>query len=114
MAQEQMRSSMIATKYLGTSDETMQSIFKYMKRTNNNDALNEYNQTIVGILNSIEGISKDQLDALSKTNYDTADALAALGLDKTGQKRFLKQSEAVGAVLTDVNSTWRNYYHRYV
>lgn len=109
-----MRSSMIATKYLGTSNETMQSIFKYMKRTNNNDALNEYNQRIVGILNSIEGISKDQLDALSKTNYDTADALAALGLDETGQKKFLNESSAIEAVLTDQNSAWRNYHGKYV
>ena len=45
-AQEQMRSSMLATKYLGTSNETQQEIFKYMKRTNDYTMLDNHNKTI--------------------------------------------------------------------
>ena len=106
MAQEQMRNSMIANKYLGTSEETMSAIFKYMKRTNNNDAITEHNKTIVGILKSIDGVSKEQLNALTQVNYGTADALAALGLDEEGQAKFLRESTSAEAALSSQNEAW--------
>ena len=106
MAQEQMRNSMIANKYLGTSEETMSAIFKYMKRTNNNDAITEHNKTIVGILKSIDGVSKEQLNALTQVNYGTADALAALGLDEEGQAKFLRESASAEAALSSQNEAW--------
>ena len=70
MAQQQMKNSVIATKYLGVSAETQQLMFKYMKRTNNNDTIEKHNQMIVGLLQSQLGVSKEQLDVLSQKTYE--------------------------------------------
>lgn len=106
MAQSQMKNSMIATKYLGTSTETMEAMFKYMKRTNNNDAVEDHNKTIVGLLKSQLGVSKDQLDKLSEQTYTDAEALAALGVDETTQKKYIKESNTTKAALDSMNKGW--------
>lgn len=102
MAEQQMKSSIIATKYLGVSTETQTEIFKYMKRTNNNEVLNKQNQTIVGILKSELGVSKEQLDALSQIAYGSTEDKAAIGMTSTAIDAQNTAMQAVGAVLSDM------------
>lgn len=106
MAQDQMKSSILSTKYLGTSSETMEAMFKYMKRTNNNDIINEHNKTIVGIMKAQLGVSKEQLDALSQKAYTGADALAALGADEKIQNKYIQESTIATSALSSINSSW--------
>lgn len=106
MAEQQFKSSVIATKYLGTSAETQAAMFKYMKRTNNNEVLNDHNKMIVGLLKSQLGVSKDQLDLLSQQTYSDVDALAALGLNEEGQKRYINEATASKAAVSSINEGW--------
>lgn len=106
MAQDQMKSSILSTKYLGTSSETMEAMFKYMKRTNNNDIINEHNKTIVGIMKAQLGVSKEQLDVLSQKAYTGADALAALGADEEIQNKYIQESTIATSALSSINSSW--------
>lgn len=78
-----------------------------MKRTNNNDAMNEHNRMVVALLNSQLGISKQQLDALSQKSYTDAEVLAALGLDEEGTNKYIKESTASKSVLESINQGWR-------
>ena len=106
MAKQQLKATIMGNKYLGVSTETQQQVFKYMRRTNNNDAMNEHNRMIVGLLNSQLGVSKQQLDALTQKSYTDAEALAALGLDEEGQKRYIQESTASKSVMESINKGW--------
>lgn len=102
MAEQQMKSSIIASKYLGVSVETQTEIFKYMKRTNNNDVLNKQNQTIVGLLKSDLGVSKEQLDALSQIAYGSAEDKAAIGMSTAAIDAQNTAMTTVGSVLSNM------------
>lgn len=106
MADQQMKSSILATKYLGSSTETQTMIFKYMKQTNNNKALEEQNQRIVGILKSQLGVSKEQLDELSKQSYTDAEALLALGKNDETINKYLDESMTVKSALEAINPVY--------
>lgn len=106
MAQQQMKNSVIATKYLGVSAETQQLMFKYMKRTNNNDTIEKHNQMIVGLLQSQLGVSKEQLDVLSQKTYEDADALAALGVDEATQQKYIQEATASKAAMDSITNGW--------
>lgn len=114
MAQQQLKATIMGNKYLGVSTETQQQVFKYMKRTNNNDALNEHNRMIVGLLNSQLGISKQQLDVLSQKSYSDAEVLAALDLDEEGQARYIKESMAAKSTMESINKGWRRNFRKYI
>lgn len=101
-AQEQMRSSMLATKYLGTSNETQQEIFKYMKRTNDYTMLDNHNKTIVGILKAQLGVSSEQLDMMNQQALNNVDALAGLGLSTEAQGNFVNSYTKSQAALTSL------------
>lgn len=79
LAESQLKASIMGTKYLGVSDETQAAIFKFMRNTNDYDMLDKHNKTIAGLLKAQLGVSKEQLDAMSKTVYSDADLIAALG-----------------------------------
>lgn len=102
MAQQQMKNSVLATKYLGVSNETQTMIFKYMKRTNNNDILEKHNQTIVGLLKSELGVSKEQLDALSQIAYGSVEDKSAIGMTDSAIKAQTSAMEISGAVLSNM------------
>ena len=79
MAQSQMRSSLIATKYLATSDETMTKMFKYMKMSNNNALIEDFNKSTISIMKAQLGVSEKQLDELRNSNLDVGTAIEQLG-----------------------------------
>ena len=106
MAQQQMKNSILATKYLGVTAETQSLMFKYMKRTNNNDVIEKHNQMIVGLLQSQLGVSKEQLDVLSQKTYEDADALAALGVDQATQQRYIQEATASKAAMDSITNGW--------
>lgn len=99
MAEEQMRATVIGSKYLGVSGETQQAIFKFMRTTNDYTMLDKHNKTIAGLLKSQLGVSKEQLDIMSKTVYSDADVLAALG---GNAKKYTSQALAAGAAVDSV------------
>ena len=100
MAQQQMKNSIIAEKYLGVSAETQTAIFKFMKRTNDPEALTSHNKTVVGILRSQLGVSKEQLDKLSEIAYATVEDLSAIGMSKSAQDAYTRFTIASGGAIT--------------
>lgn len=106
MAQEQMKASIMGTKYLGVSVETQEMIFKYLKRTNNNDAINEHNRMIVGLLNSQLGVSKEQLDVLTQSTYSDMEAMRAAGVSEEAISNYKTTSAASKAALESINKGW--------
>lgn len=98
-AKEQMKATIIGNKYLGVSVETQEMIFKYMKRTNNNDALNEHNKVVAGLLASSLDVSKEQLDALTKIAYQAEADLKALNMSDAAYANYEKANEVMGAAL---------------
>lgn len=102
MAQDQMRASIMGTKYLGVSTETQAEMFKWMKRTNDYDMLDEHNKIITGLLQSQLGVSKEQLDALSVVAYGGMADKSALGMSSDAVQAQAQASSAMGAVLTSM------------
>lgn len=101
LAESMAKSSMLASKYLGVSTETQQQLFKYMKRTNDYDMLDEHNKTITGILQAQLGVSREQLDIMSQEALANMDALAAAGVSAEVQGTFRNQYVAMEAALTN-------------
>lgn len=106
MAQDQMRASIVGNKYLGVSAETQEMIFKYLKRTNNNDAINEHNRMVVGLLNSQLGVSKEQLDALTQTTYSDMEAMRAAGVGEEAIENYKTSSNVTKTALESINKGW--------
>lgn len=102
LAQEQMKASIMSTKYLGVSVETQTEMFKWMKRTNDYDMLDEHNKVITSLLKSQLGVSKEQLDALSQVAYGGMEDKAALGMSSEAIQAQAEASSAMGAVLTSM------------
>lgn len=101
LAESMAKSSMLASKYLGVSTETQEQLFKYMKRTNDYDMLDEHNKTITGILQAQLGVSREQLDIMSQEALASMDALAAAGVSPEAQETFRNQYVAMEASLTN-------------
>lgn len=87
-----LQQSMIASKYLGLSTDTQSSLFKYMKLTNNNDMIANYNKTMVALQKRHIGVSEDMLDQLVMQGTEVNDVLTAAGADvgkwNSGQQAF--------------------------
>ena len=102
MAQNYVQSSIMATKYLGVSNETQEQIFKYIKRTNDYDMLDDHNKTITSILQAQLGVSREQLDVISQSALSNVDALAGLGLSPEVQGNFIDTYTKSQAALTSL------------
>ena len=100
MAEEQMRAAVIGNKYLGVSVETQSALLKFMKLTDNSTALSNHNKTIVGLLKSDLGVSREQLDALTQMAASDQDSLMASGMSADTYAKYLDQYTTIGAVLS--------------
>ena len=93
-----MKQSIIANKYMGLSYDVQESLFKYMKTSNNNDAIASYNKLMITLTRENVGYSKDMLSELIKSGQDTSDILAAAGVDVT---KYTEGKAAMAATLQD-------------
>ena len=100
IAEQQMKNSVIANKYLSVSDETQTNIFKYMKATNDYTMLDKHNQTITGLLKSQLGVSTDQLDQLTQLAQSTQDVQYASGMSVEAMNRYQETSTVLASVLS--------------
>lgn len=102
MAEDSFKSTLISTKYLGATNETITSMFKFMKLTNNTDIINKHNRTVVGLLKSELGVSTDQLDALSDIAYGSADDKLSLGMTSSAVDAQNQALQVASAALTNM------------
>ena len=100
IAEQQMKSSIMATKYLSVSDETQTNIFKFMKATNDYSMLDSHNKTITGILKSQLGVSTDQLDQLTQLVQSTQDVQFASGMSVDAMNKYQESSTVLASVLS--------------
>ena len=98
--EQQLKNSIMATKYLGVSDETQTNIFKYMKVTNDYNMLDTHNKTITGILKSQLGVSTSQLDQLTQLVQSTQDVQFASGMSIEAMNKYQETSSVLGSVLS--------------
>lgn len=103
MAEEQLQASIIGNKYLGVSIDTQTEIFKFMKRTNDYSSLQNHNKTVVALLRSQLGISKDQLSELAKIAYTSVTDLAASGMSAEAQQAYIDMSQVAGTAMLGQN-----------
>ena len=78
---DNLQQSVIANKYMGLNYDTQTSMYKYMKITNNNDAIASYNKMMVALTRKNVGINEDMLSEMIKSGQTTNDILAASGVD---------------------------------
>lgn len=97
VAQDQLKALLIGNKYLGQSVETQASLYKLSRRFNDADLTNKMNKTIVGLLNSQLGVSKEQLDQITKANTDLSEDLYDLGYNPQQIENFLLENETIAA-----------------
>lgn len=79
MAESQLKAVLEGNKILGMSVETQSSILKIARRTNNDELLNDVNNTVSTLMNMEIGISKEQLNQLTKQSVAVADTLSIYG-----------------------------------
>lgn len=80
---DNLQQSIIANKYMGLNYDTQTSMYKYMKITNNNDAIASYNKMMVALTRKNVGVNEDMLSEMIKNGQTTNDILAASGVDVT-------------------------------
>lgn len=80
---DNLQQSVIANKYMGLNYDTQTSMYKYMKITNNNDAIASYNKMMVALTRKNVGVNEDMLSEMIKNGQTTNDILAASGVDVT-------------------------------
>lgn len=95
VAQDQLQALLIGNKYLGQSLESQSMLYKYMKRSGDNDLSNKWNKIIVGLLNSQLNLSKEELDNLTKSNLELGDQLYSMGMSNDVVNSFVEDNMAV-------------------
>lgn len=81
LIEENMNSTIIAQKYLGTSSETLDALYKYTRLNNNNETINKYNKTLIALQKEGNGINKDVLDQMIMQNASVESSLAKAGFN---------------------------------
>ena len=81
--EENLNQSIIANKYMGLNYDTQQSMYKYMKLTNNNDSIANYNKMMISLTKANMGVSQDMLEQLIKNGQDVNEVLVASGVNMT-------------------------------
>ncbi len=100
LLQETLNQSMIANKYLGMSSETQSSLYKYMRLTNNNDAISNYNKLMITLQKEHIGVSRDMLDSMIQQNVEVSDVLSAAGLSGDALKQFNNSRDILNAQIS--------------
>ena len=100
LLQETLNQSMIANKYLGMSSETQNSLYKYMRLTNNNDAVSNYNKLMITLQKEHIGVSRDMLDSMIQQNVEVSDVLSAAGLSGDALKQFNSSRDILNAQIS--------------
>lgn len=95
VAQDQLQALLLGNKYLGQSLESQSLLYKYMKRSGDNDLTNRWNKIIVGLLNSQLNLSKEELDNLTKSNLELGDKLYSMGMGSDIVNAFTEGNMAV-------------------
>lgn len=108
LAEQQVNAAIVGNKLLGLSVETQGTIIKTMKRTNNNELLQQQNQTIAALLKSNLDVSKEQLAAVAGNTATLMDQMSYLGLtgdalEKLGVSATAGQAAVISGYGVDTN-----------
>ena len=98
LAQQQLQATLIGNKYLGLSDESQTMMIEQIKKNGDNTLMTKQNNRIVALLNSQIGLSKEQLDSITKSKMDNADAIANLGPE--AYEKYMSTFDAGQAALS--------------
>ena len=98
LLRDNLQQTMIANKYLGLSSDTTQSLYKYMKLTDNTELVKNYNKTMIALQKQGIGVNQQLLDETIKGNTDVNDVLALAGVDIG---KYNQEKEAMVGVLSD-------------
>lgn len=96
-----MEASLMATKYLGMTNETQSSMYKYMKITNNNDTINKYNKTMIALQKEGISVNRDMLNTMIQEDLEVSDVLMAAGLSGETLEQFNSDRTILNAQIQD-------------
>ena len=100
LAKEQVEAAIQGNKLLGMSVETQSTMIKVIKRSGNNELLQEQNRVVASLLKSSLDVSKEQLALASGNTANLMDQMAYLGLDSDTLSRLGITATAGQAAIT--------------
>ena len=100
LLENNLKQGMMANKYLGMTSETQSAMYRYMRLTNNNDAISTYNKTMIALQKEGIGVNRDMLNTMIQENVEVSDVLSAAGLSGETLKQFNNQRNILDAQIS--------------
>lgn len=97
LLEKNLNSTLMAQKYMGASSDTLTSLYKYSRLTNNNDTIEKYNKTMIALQKEGIGVNKDMLNNMIQSNVEVSDVLTAAGLSGETLDQFNQERTVLNA-----------------
>ena len=101
LLEKNLNSTLMAQKYMGASSDTLTSLYKYSRLTNNNDTIEKYNKTMIALQKEGIGVNKDMLNNMIQSNVEVSDVLTAAGLSGETLDQFNQERTVLNAQIQD-------------
>lgn len=95
--EKNLNATLTAQKYMGATSETLTSLYRYSRLTNNNEAVDKYNKTMIALQKEGIGVNKDMLNNMIQSNLEASDVLAAAGLSGETLDQFNQERTVLNA-----------------
>lgn len=95
--EKNLNATLTAQKYMGATSETLTSLYRYSRLTNNNEAVDKYNKTMIALQKEGIGVNKDMLNNMIQSNLEASDVLTAAGLSGETLDQFNQERTVLNA-----------------
>lgn len=99
--EKNLNATLTAQKYMGATSETLTSLYRYSRLTNNNEAVDKYNKTMIALQKEGIGVNKDMLNNMIQSNLEASDVLTAAGLSGETLDQFNQERTVLNAQIQD-------------
>ena len=99
--EKNLNATLTAQKYMGATSETLTSLYRYSRLTNNNEAVDKYNKTMIALQKEGIGVNKDMLNNMIQSNIEASDVLTAAGLSGETLDQFNQERTVLNAQIQD-------------
>lgn len=104
LLEKNLNATIVSQKYLGTSSETLNALYKFSRLTDNREVINKYNKTMIQLQKEGISVNKDMLDQMITQNADVASGLAAGGYSEKEISNFEDyRNQVLARIMDDEN-----------
>lgn len=104
LLEKNLNATIVSQKYLGTSSETLNALYKFSRLTDNREVINKYNKTMIQLQKEGISVNKDMLDQMITQNADVASGLAAGGYSEEEISNFEDyRNQVLARIMDDEN-----------